>query len=100
MLRTISFLGALAILLPGPALAITPKEKMETCKFGADDQKLKGAKRTTFIKKCMAEEKDDTTPKSTGAPSTSTPKPPAAPKQGAQKSSADDEGPRFPNVKE
>ena len=96
MLRTIVFLGALGILLPAPALAITAKEKMETCKFGADDQKLKGAKRTTFIKKCMAEEKDDTTPKSNGAS-----KPPPAPKPGAaQKSSADDEGPKFPNVKE
>ena len=27
---------------------------METCKFGADDQKLEGAKRNAFIKKCMA----------------------------------------------
>jgi hypothetical protein len=95
MLRTIAFIGTLAVLLPAPALAITAKEKMETCKFGADDQKLKGGKRTTFIKKCMAEEKDSPAPKSTGAP-----KPPAAPKQGAQKSSADDGGPRFPNVKE
>jgi hypothetical protein len=30
---------------------------METCKFGADDQKLKGAPRTAFIKKCMANER-------------------------------------------
>ena len=29
-------------------------QKMETCKFGADDQKLTGAKRNAFIKHCMA----------------------------------------------
>ena len=28
-----------------PAFAATSKEKMETCKFGADDQKLTGAAR-------------------------------------------------------
>jgi hypothetical protein len=27
---------------------------METCKFGADNDKLEGAKRDAFIKKCMA----------------------------------------------
>jgi hypothetical protein len=35
--------------------ALTAKEKMETCKFGADDQKLKGAARKTFLSKCMAD---------------------------------------------
>jgi hypothetical protein len=96
MLRIIGFIGALAVLLPAPALAITAKEKMETCKFGADDQKLKAAKRTAFIKRCMAEEKQDAAPKPVSAP-----KPSAAPKPGTPpKSSADDEGPRFPNVKE
>ena len=40
-----------------PALALTAKQKMETCKFGADDQKLKGGPRNAFIKKCMANEK-------------------------------------------
>lgn len=63
MLRIIIFIGALAILLPAaPASALTAKQKMETCKFGADDQKLKGAKRKTFISRCMANEK--TTPAS------------------------------------
>lgn len=60
MLRTFSLIGTLAILLPAataPASALTAKQKMETCKFGADDQKLKGAKRKTFISKCMANEK-------------------------------------------
>jgi hypothetical protein len=27
---------------------------METCKFGADDQKLAGAARKRFISRCMA----------------------------------------------
>jgi hypothetical protein len=31
---------------------------METCKFGADDQKLLGGARAAFLKKCMAN-KDD-----------------------------------------
>ena len=48
-----------AVLLPStPSLAITPKEKMATCKFGADAQNLKGAGRNVFMKKCMAN-KDD-----------------------------------------
>jgi hypothetical protein len=48
--------GFLAALLPAaPALAITAQEKMATCNFGADDQKLTGAKRKTFISKCMAD---------------------------------------------
>ncbi len=37
-----------------PAFAVTAKEKMETCKFGADDQHLEGAARKTFMTKCMA----------------------------------------------
>lgn len=57
MFRTIILIGALAILLPAPATALTAKQKMETCKFGADDQKLKGPKRKAFINKCMADEK-------------------------------------------
>ena len=50
----------LAILVPfllaTPAVAATKAQKMETCKFGADDQKLTGAKRNAFIKRCMANE--------------------------------------------
>jgi hypothetical protein len=36
-----------------PAAAATQAQKMETCKFGADNDKLTGAKRDAFIKKCM-----------------------------------------------
>lgn len=45
--------GLAAMTLGTPALALTAKQKMETCKFGANDQKLKGAARTAFIKSCM-----------------------------------------------
>jgi hypothetical protein len=38
-----------------PASALTPEQKMETCKFGADADKLAGAKRKRFITKCMAD---------------------------------------------
>jgi len=38
-----------------PASALTPQEKMETCKFGADNQKLTGAKRKKFLARCMAD---------------------------------------------
>lgn len=56
MSRTALFglLAALAVLPATPASAITAKEKMDTCKFGADDQKLKGKERQNFINKCMA----------------------------------------------
>ena len=37
-----------------PALSATKAQKMETCKFGADSDKLTGAKRDAFIKRCMA----------------------------------------------
>ena len=37
-----------------PAHAVSAKEKMETCKFGADDQKLSGPEHKAFMKKCMA----------------------------------------------
>jgi hypothetical protein len=49
-----SLLAALLVLPSAPASALTSKEKMETCKFGAEDQKLKGAAKQKFINKCMA----------------------------------------------
>jgi psiF repeat len=45
-------------LLSVPALAVTPKQKMETCKFGADHPMLNGKARTDFIKKCMSDKND------------------------------------------
>jgi hypothetical protein len=55
MIRLIAAAGLVASALLGPsAFAATSKEKMETCKFGADDQKLAGAKRKAFLSKCMS----------------------------------------------
>jgi hypothetical protein len=60
------------LLLAGPALAVTAKEKKATCEFGADDQKLDGAARKSFMAKCMANEgrsaKPATKPKPAAAP--------------------------------
>jgi hypothetical protein len=47
---------AATLSLAAPALAVTPKEKQATCEFGANDQKLTGAKRKAFITRCMASE--------------------------------------------
>ena len=59
MLRTLSVLCLLPLLLvASPASALTKAQKMETCKFGADDQKLNGAKRKAFIAKCMSNRND------------------------------------------
>lgn len=41
------------VMLPAVG-APTAKQKMETCTFGADDQKLEGAARKSFMSKCMA----------------------------------------------
>jgi hypothetical protein len=60
MLRIIAIISLLPLLLlASPAsAALTKAQKMETCKFGADDQKLAGAKRKAFIAKCMANKND------------------------------------------
>ena len=48
----------IAILPATQSFAVTAKEKMATCKFGADDQKLQGKARSAFIKRCMANRDD------------------------------------------
>jgi hypothetical protein len=53
MLRYLGLIGLPLLLLAGPASAATYKQKMDTCKFGADNEHLTGAKRNAFIKKCM-----------------------------------------------
>jgi hypothetical protein len=60
MLRTVSLTAVVVTVMLAaiPASAITPQQKMDICKFGADDQKLTGAKRQAFISKCMANEKE------------------------------------------
>jgi hypothetical protein len=102
MLRAIGLISLPLLLLASPASAVTYKQKMETCKFGADDQKLEGAKRTAFIKKCMGKGnyqpaarkevlkkakavKKPVAKKTTTAAKPAAPATPAAPKPDAQK---------------
>ena len=56
MMLRFAMAAGLAVTLVGgtPASAATPKQKMETCKFGADDRKLQGAARKKFMANCMA----------------------------------------------
>jgi hypothetical protein len=55
---------SLAVLLPiTPTFAITAKQKMATCEFGADHPegggpKLVGAKRKQFVTRCMSNKND------------------------------------------
>ena len=59
MLKTLGAMSLLSLLLlASSASAATNEQKMETCKFGADDQKLEGAKRKAFMAKCMANRND------------------------------------------
>jgi len=79
MLRYAIAAVVLAIMLPSSqSFALTAKEKMATCKFGADDQKLQGKARATFIKKCMAN-KDDPRGPAVGTPPPARPAPPPPP---------------------
>ena len=43
MIRFAVAAALLTIMFGAPSFAVTSKEKMATCKFGADDQKLAGA---------------------------------------------------------
>jgi hypothetical protein len=52
-----------ALFLNTPASALTAKEKQDICNFGADDQKLTGGARKTFLTKCMAKEDAPAKPK-------------------------------------
>jgi hypothetical protein len=56
--RLIAALGVVAMMAgtATPTFALTSKQKMETCKFGADNQKLTGAARKSFMAKCMSNE--------------------------------------------
>jgi psiF repeat len=65
VIRFVATLALAAMLAPAtPASAVTAAEKMETCKFGADHQKLAGAARKKFLARCMAEDRSAKTPKS------------------------------------
>lgn len=68
----------IAVVPSAPALAVSAKDKLATCKFGADDQKLQGAARNTFMKKCMSNRNDPRGP-GIGTPAAAAAPPP--PKQ-------------------
>lgn len=59
MLRYALVAGVLmAGLASAPSFAVSAKDKAAICKFGADDQKLAGAERAAFMKKCMSNQDD------------------------------------------
>jgi hypothetical protein len=58
MLRYVLIAVMLAVTLPSASFGLTAKDKMATCTFGADEQKLEGAQRDAFLKKCMANKND------------------------------------------
>jgi psiF repeat-containing protein len=58
---------AVVVLAGAPAKAATPQQKLETCNFGADDKKLAGAARKSFLAKCMSD-KDSPRGKSVAKP--------------------------------
>lgn len=69
MLRHAVIAATLIVLLPAaPSLALTPKEKMETCKIGAEHQKLAGKERKKFMAKCMSNKDEPRGPAGSGAP--------------------------------
>jgi hypothetical protein len=82
LMAGISAAVSVVMLATGPALAVTAKQKMETCKFGADDQKLQGRERAAFLKKCMSNKNDPRGPAAgpqTAAPRTAEPDEPDEP---------------------
>ncbi len=62
-----------ALIANVPAFAATPQQKMATCKFGADSQKLSGSARAKFLKNCMANRNDPRGTAAQGEPSGETP---------------------------
>ena len=68
MSRCPFLVAALIVLLPGrPCFAVDAKQKMATCTFGADQQRLQGEARGAFLKKCMEDRDDPRGPTSAGA---------------------------------
>jgi hypothetical protein len=71
MLPRLFIAGLLTVLVGAPAFALTQEEKTETCTFGADNQKLTGAARKTFMTRCLAnEDSPRTAPKAKTKPKT------------------------------
>jgi hypothetical protein len=70
MSRCAFLAAALIMLLPMPPCFAVDEQKMATCKFGADQQRLQGETRDTFLKKCMEDRDDPRGPAPAGADST------------------------------
>jgi hypothetical protein len=69
MMRAMMVAALLVACLPGaPSFALTKNAKMETCKFGADSQNLKGAERKKFIDRRMSSKDDPRGPDVGSAP--------------------------------
>jgi hypothetical protein len=69
MVRYAFAAGLLAVMLScAPSYALNSKDKMATCKFGADDQHLQGAARAAFVKKCMSNKDEPRGGPPSGAP--------------------------------
>jgi hypothetical protein len=64
-----AFLAAslIVLLAVGPCFAADAKQKLATCKFGADQQRLQGEPRDAFLKKCMEDRDDPRGPAPAGA---------------------------------
>jgi len=68
MFRCAFLAAALITFLPaGPCFAVDANQKMATCKFGADHQRLQGEARDAFLKKCMEDRDDPRGPAPAGA---------------------------------
>ncbi|MBI1202849.1 MAG: hypothetical protein GC182_10090 [Rhodopseudomonas sp.] len=78
----LSLLSALLMVAPAfnQAHAATKEQKMETCKFGADNDKLEGKERAAFIKKCMGNANYEPAARKAAMKQTATKKKPAAKK--------------------
>jgi hypothetical protein len=64
MLRLAAVLASLSVVLVNtPTFAITQQQKLETCTFGANNQKLTGQARNDFITKCISDEASPQKPK-------------------------------------
>jgi hypothetical protein len=69
MLRYTLLAGLLTVTLPSAqSFALDAKDKMATCKFGADDKNLQGAERSAFMKKCMSGKNDPRGPATANTP--------------------------------
>jgi hypothetical protein len=81
-MRRYVFISAVLIAMPttmlpsAPAFAVNAKDKMATCKFGADDQKLEGAARNVFMKKCTSNHDDPRGPAAGKPAAAAVPPPP------------------------